>query len=177
MLRSEQESALARETWLDRQRYRPQQWSTRGNWKGCDADRGGDTWFGFERVRALEGVSSDIVLVPLVGHTLGHAGVAIRTEHHWMLLAGDAYFFHREMSVDHPYCTPGLSAYQTMMEKDRQSRLGNQYRLRDLRRRHGGEVSIFCSHDVREFERHAGRSAEVPAERMAPAPENILKIA
>jgi glyoxylase-like metal-dependent hydrolase (beta-lactamase superfamily II) len=32
MLEIERDYALAQKTWLDRQRFRPQQWSTRGNW-------------------------------------------------------------------------------------------------------------------------------------------------
>lgn len=60
--------------------------------------------------------------------------------------------------------TPGLRFYQWMMEKDRRARLWNQQRLRELRRAHAGEVEVFCSHDLLEYERLSGRSAEVPAE-------------
>ena len=50
---------------------------------------------GFERVRQLSGVPPEVLLVPLPGHTLGHAGVAIeRTSGNWVLQAGDAYFYH-----------------------------------------------------------------------------------
>ena len=43
-------------------------------------------------------------------------------------------------------------------------------RLRELLRTHGGEVDVFCAHDVVEFERLAGRSAEIPADRMRAGP-------
>jgi glyoxylase-like metal-dependent hydrolase (beta-lactamase superfamily II) len=112
-------------------------------------------------------VPPEILLVPLIGHTRGHAGVAVQSPRGWMLLAGDAYFFHGEMDVEHPRCTPGLRLYQTMMEKDRAARLQNQRRLRELKRRHGESVDIFCSHDLSEFEHAAHRTAQVPAE--APA--------
>ena len=52
--------------------------------------------------------------------------------------------------------------YQTLMEKDRRTRLQNQDRLRDLRRRHEAEVSVLCAHDPMEFERLAGRGMHVP---------------
>jgi hypothetical protein len=42
-------------------------------------------------------------------------------------------------------------------------RLYNQARLRELRRSHRREVETFCSHEVREFERFAHRSADQPA--------------
>lgn len=166
MLQNERDYAVLQKTWLDRQRFRPQQWSTRDRWRGYRAGEG-ETWFGFDRVHALDGISSDILLIPLAGHTFGHAGVAIRRNDKWLLQAGDAYFYRREMDVTSPTCTPGLRFYQTMMEKNRRARLWNQERLRELRRQHGHEVDICCAHDVVEFERLSGRSARIPVERLA----------
>jgi hypothetical protein len=48
-------------------------------------------------------------------------------------------------------CTPGLAAYQSLMEMDRPMRLANQDRLRDLANS-GNGVRIFCSHDPIELE-------------------------
>jgi glyoxylase-like metal-dependent hydrolase (beta-lactamase superfamily II) len=169
MLRAERDAALAQRTWLDRQRYRPQQWSTRAQWRTHDAG-GGSAWFGFDCVRDVPGMPPDVLLVPLAGHTHGHAGVAVRGEHGWVMLAGDAYFHHAEMRWDQPWCTPGLRAYQTMMEKDRRARLANQQRLRELRHAHGGEVQLFCAHDNLEFESLAARSIREPAARPAVMP-------
>lgn len=175
MLRAEREYAAAQITWLDRQRFRPRQWSTSFNWKAYDPDRGED-WFGFDRVKEMSGIPPEILLIPLPGHTFGHAGVAIRRETDWLLLAGDAYFYHQEMDLHHPYCTPGLRFYQMLMEKDRRQRLSNQARLRQLLRQHSSEVSLFCSHDLTEFERLSGRSAEVPAERRELLPDLEARI-
>lgn len=161
----EREAAERQATWLDRQRFRPQQWGTRGNWHTYSG-ASGSKWLGFDCVRDLEGLPPDILMVPLHGHTLGHVGVAVRSEGHWKLNAGDAYFYHAELDPLRPHCTPGLRVYQWMLEKDRRARLANQRRLRELRRRHAADVDIFCSHDVLEFERLAGRSARIPAERV-----------
>lgn len=165
LLAAERDSAMAQKTWLDRQRFRPQQWSTSSNWIVYSADAG-ERWFGFERVRALDGLPPEIVFVPLIGHTFGHAGVAIDRGGEWLFDAGDAYFFHREMDARRPYCTPGLRFYQWMMEKDRKARLMNQERLRALKRARGSEVDLFCSHDVGDFTRLARRSPEVPTEAL-----------
>jgi glyoxylase-like metal-dependent hydrolase (beta-lactamase superfamily II) len=174
LLQREREHALARETWLDKQRFRPQQWSTQESWRTYSVSDG-EAWFGFEHVQPLVGLPPDIVFVPLIGHTHGHAGVAVNTGKEWLLLAGDAYFFHAEMNLDHPWCTPGLRFYQTLMEKNRQARLSNQARLRQLRRNHGREVDIFCSHDVVEFERLSGRSARIPVDRLStPSPLEVV---
>lgn len=164
--RPEREAASRQSTWLDRQRYRPRQWSSRRRWKEYPAT--GDTWFGFSGTRGIEGVREDIALVPLHGHTLGHAGVAVRRDEGWLLQAGDAYFYHQELDPDRPRCTPGLRFYQWMMEKDRKARLGNQARLRALRQGHENEVTICCSHDPHEFD--AMRAQRLPSAPQAAHP-------
>jgi glyoxylase-like metal-dependent hydrolase (beta-lactamase superfamily II) len=162
MMQQERDYALQQKTWLDRQRFRPQQWGTKANWQ-VYADAAGEAWYGFGAVRQLAGVPPEILLVPLPGHTHGHAGVAVRRDDgRWMLQAGDAYFYHREMDLDDPYCTPGLRTYQTMMEKDRGARLANQQRLRELRRKHGAQVQVFCGHDPLEYEQLSGRLMGTP---------------
>lgn len=175
LLASERDAAVAQRTWLDRQRYRPQQWASRDRWRVYRSGEG-DRWFGFDRVRALDGVPPEIVMVPLLGHTLGHAGIAVDRGDRWLLQAGDAYFYHRELDVDAPSCTPGLRFYQWMMEQDRAARLHNQVRLRALRREHGDRVEIFSGHDVTEFERMTGRSAALPADALTVPPPLVTSI-
>lgn len=168
MLAAERDSAVAQRTLLDRMRYRPQQWSRRTNWRVYPSGKG-ERWYGFECVRELDGLHPEIVLVPLVGHTLGHAGVAVeRAPGRWLLQAGDAYFYQAEMDLERPRCTPGLEMYQWMMQKDGVARVQNQERLRELKREHGKAVQIMSSHDVREFERVAKRSALSPVSAHAP---------
>jgi glyoxylase-like metal-dependent hydrolase (beta-lactamase superfamily II) len=138
-----------RQGFFARQRYRPLLWDGVRDWRTYAA--GGEPWFGFDAVRDLDGLPPEILMVPLPGHTLGHAGVAVQTEQGWLLNAGDAYFLHEEMDADHPRCTLGLRAYQAILEVDRDARLRNQERLRELKRSHGREVTIFCSHDAQEL--------------------------
>jgi glyoxylase-like metal-dependent hydrolase (beta-lactamase superfamily II) len=97
----------------------------------------------------LEGLPPEILLVPLAGHTWGHAGVAVDTGNGWLLHAGDAYFFRGEMGETYR-CPPGLAGYQRLMEVDRAARLANQARLRALAR--GGDVRIVSAHDPVELE-------------------------
>jgi glyoxylase-like metal-dependent hydrolase (beta-lactamase superfamily II) len=164
MLERERAAATAQSTFLDRARYRPQQWSTQANWRTYEPNEGAD-WFGFSCVRELDDLAPDILLVPLIGHTHGHAGVAVRTREGWQLLAGDAYFDGREMNLDRPRCTPGLRFYQWMLEKNRRARLGNQQRLRELKRARldHADLVLFSSHDPRELERLAGHGLDTPA--------------
>jgi glyoxylase-like metal-dependent hydrolase (beta-lactamase superfamily II) len=159
LMDSEIASASAQTTRLDRMRYRPAQWSTRSSWRGY-AGTSGERWRGFECVRDLVGLPPELLLVPLIGHTLGHAGVAIQGSAGWLFYAADAYFYHAEMHAK-PRCTPGLRLYQTMMEKDREQRLRNQQRLRQVARSEP-DVTLFCAHDVTELERLSGRSSHTP---------------
>lgn len=135
-----------------RNRWRAPQWDEVARWQLHSA--GGQGWFGFDAVRDLPGLPPEILLVPLPGHTWGHAGVAIRQAGgRWLLHAGDAYFYRGEMRTAKRRCTPGLRAYQRLMEVDATARLSNQRRLRALSIERRDEVAITCAHDPVEWER------------------------
>jgi len=137
---------------VSRKRYRPQQWDEAMNWSLYPLG-GGERWFGFDAVRDLEGLPPEILLVPLTGHTWGHAGIAIREDDgRWLFYAGDAYFHHAEIHGKHRTCPPGLRGYQRLMQVDADARMANQRRVRALSSDHGDRVRIFCAHDLTEFE-------------------------
>jgi len=135
----------------ERQRYSPTQWAHGPDWRLYETQ--GESWFGFDCVRQLEGLPPDILLVPLLGHTRGHCAVAVNRGDRWLLHAGDAYFFHEEMNAQRPYCPPGLRLFQTFAEVNRGQRLGNQARLRALAQEQAGKVEVFCAHDATEWQR------------------------
>jgi len=149
LLRDELDEANSPTSRLSTSRYRTAQWSHGPNWVTHTAE--GEPWFGFQAVRGIEGLPADILLVPLIGHTRGHTGVAVRADDKWLLHAGDSYFFHGEMKPE-PHCTPALVLMQKMMETVRDLRLSNQDRLRELAS--GGEVDVFSAHDPVELRRH-----------------------
>lgn len=135
-----------------RNRWRMAQLDGVQRWRGYGAS--GEPWFGFDAVRDLAGLPPEILFVPLPGHTWGHAGVAVRRDDgRWLLHAGDAYFYRGEMRQARRRCTPGLRAYQRLMEVDANSRMRNQQRSRQLSIAHRDEVSIACAHDAVELER------------------------
>jgi glyoxylase-like metal-dependent hydrolase (beta-lactamase superfamily II) len=154
----EHEAAYAPRSFLERERYRPMQLAHGPKWRLVET--GGETWFGFESVRAIGGTDDEVLIVPLVGHTRGHCGIAVRGEGgRWVLHAGDAYFFHAEVHEDPPRSTPLLAGFQRLVEVDREKRLSNQRRLRELAREHGGEVTIVSAHCPVELERVVGTAA------------------
>ena len=152
VMQAQMDGAQHARGFIGRGRYRAQQWDEVKNWKFYAP--GGEAWFGFEAVRDLEGLPPEILMVPLAGHTRGHAGIAIDTDGGWLLHAGDAYFYRDEMDAK-ARCPPGLRFYQWMMEVDRTSRLFNQNRLWALSIDRANNVRLFCSHDAVELKAFA----------------------
>ena len=96
----------------------------------------------------IAGLEDELLLVPLPGHSRGHAGVAIRTGgDDWLLHAGDAYMV-RE-SLDSPSDVPfGIAAFERTMSVDHAGGKASLEWLRSLAR---AGVRVFSSHDPREL--------------------------
>ena len=133
-----------------RQRYRPANWDGVGDWRTYEAERG-ETWFGFGAVRDLDGLPPEILMIPLAGHTLGHAGIAIEADGGWLLHAGDAYL-HQQQLARPPSMPPGLSVYERIMATDPGAARSNLERLRDLAASQS-DIRVFCSHDTETLNR------------------------
>lgn len=145
----ERDAALARSTWKERERYRPVHFAHGPKWHVHE--EGGETWLGFDSVRA---VADDVHLIPLPGHTRGHSAIAVRAPEgsgvEWLLHCGDAYFFHCELE-DPPSCPPFLAGFQAFIAMDDGARRKNQRRLRELARRERERVRIFSAHCAHEY--------------------------
>jgi glyoxylase-like metal-dependent hydrolase (beta-lactamase superfamily II) len=120
-------------------------------------------------------------MVPLPGHTRGHAGIAIDTPEGWLLNAGDAYFFRHEIDRPERVCPPGARAYQRMMAVDPNLHYRNQERVRALAHDTRAGVRIFCSHDAVEYaalselsraSRRAGAGASMSGSRRRQRPDD-----
>jgi glyoxylase-like metal-dependent hydrolase (beta-lactamase superfamily II) len=150
------ELAAARnpKTRVEKDRYVQHQWAHGPNWVEHSAS--GEKWNGFEAVRDLPGLPPEILLVPLAGHTRGHTGIAVDTGSGWLLHAGDAYFFHGQMHQP-PSCPIGLKAFQVIVQTEKENRLANVARLRELAA--DTSVSIFSAHDRQEYEQLKAASA------------------
>lgn len=148
---------IAAGTFIHRFRYRPSQWHQHAHWLTYQPY--GETWFGFEAVRSLKGLPPEILLIPLRGHTGGHAGVAIQTKRGWLLHAGDAYFHRDEINQNRPTCPLGLRLFQRLLATDYQACLRNQQRLRQLSCEQDASIYIFSSHDTTELEQLKAENA------------------
>ena len=150
VLEDELRAASSPSTLIERVRYVRRHWSHDPDWVTYDSG-GGDRWFGLEAARELRGLP-EIALVPLAGHSRGHAGVALRAGDGWLLHAGDAYFSRGEVDPNAPRPPRGVEAFETTFQVDGGARQRNRRRVRELIAAHGDRVTVFCSHDPAELE-------------------------
>jgi len=104
-------------------------------------------WFGMEARSVDIGFSSEVLLIPLFGHTLGHCGVAVQQGNKWLLHGGDAYYLRVELSEDdHP-----VSAVAAQRADDDAARRASLAQLRCLVRDHSNDVDVIGYHDLTEL--------------------------
>jgi glyoxylase-like metal-dependent hydrolase (beta-lactamase superfamily II) len=147
--RREHDIAVVNKIAAPKGRYITDQWKHGPDW--AFYDEGGEDWFGFKGVRALGDSEPDILMIPLPGHTPGHCGIAVRAKDKWLLHAGDSYFFHGQLQA-RAHMPLVLGYFQRKADLDRNTRMANQERLRQLKATHGHEVTIFNSHDPVDYE-------------------------
>lgn len=127
-------------------RYSAAQFAHRPRWSPAPAEPAVD-WFGLPARPLPLGFGSEVLLVPLFGHTRGHCGVAVRQGDRWLLHAGDAYYLRAELDTDdHP--VSAVSAMRAMYDTARRRSLAE---LRRLHRDHPGAVTLFGYHDRGEL--------------------------
>lgn len=126
-------------------RYVPTQFAHGPAWKTYG--RSPRRWFGLE-ARPIElGFSTELLLIPLFGHTLGHCGVAVHQGNRWLLHVGDAYYLRAELTTDdHP-----VSQLAAQRADDDGQRRTNLEHLRRLVRDHGDEIALIGYHDLTEL--------------------------
>jgi glyoxylase-like metal-dependent hydrolase (beta-lactamase superfamily II) len=147
----EQRAATAPSTLPERQRYRAAHFAHDPRWVLHEA--AGEPWRGFPCVRSLPGLPPEILLVPLVGHTRGHAAVAVELASGWLVHAGDAYFHRSTPRPSEGAMPPALALFERAVALDWAGVRENQRRLRELAAEAEAGFTLFCAHDPVEFER------------------------
>lgn len=146
---TEHDAATARRTFKERERYRAAHFAHGPRWELHGAF--GERWMGFDAVRAIERTDADVLVVPLAGHTRGHAAIAVRAEGGaWLLHCGDAYFHGAEVRGADGRAPFGLQAFLRVNAIDDGLRRRNLERLRELARREP-DIQLFCAHDPEEL--------------------------
>lgn len=132
----------------ERLRYRSVQWAHGPNLVEHDAD--GESWRGFASAKPLSAIGEGVVLIPMPGHTRGHAAVAIDAGERWILHAGDA--FYHSGTLDGSGVPLMLRTYEGLFAFDRKQLRDNQARLAELHGRGEPDLAIVCAHDPGLFE-------------------------
>lgn len=138
--------------WRERQRFQAAQFAHGPHWVVHDQG-GGEDWFGFEGIRAIPGLGTDVLIIPLIGHTRGHVGVAVRDGDKWLLHCGDAYYHHSQMTAK-PDVPGGLAFFQKMIAAIPGERVRNLDRLQRLALERRGDIELFCAHCPVELARY-----------------------
>lgn len=140
---------------LDRRRYRPVQWAHRPDWR-LHTGRG-DVWReGLTGHEVLPGIT----LVPMPGHSRGHAAVAVDAGERGLVVhAGDAAFdasSYADRTPSGRALTPvrTLRAFEQVVGRDRAAIARNHRTLRRLDADPG--VTVVPAHDARVFADVAG---------------------
>lgn len=135
----------------ERLRFRLPQFEHQPRWV-VHAEQG-ETWNGFGSIRPIPELDADVLIVPLIGHTKGHAGVAVRQGSRWLLHCGDAYYHHGQLQT--PKESPWLlRLFEAGIQARRSDRLRNLARLRQLAATPSDAVELFCAHDPAELARY-----------------------
>lgn len=146
LLAAEKHHAIDAPDRASKRRYRSIQWDHEPKWATYEPD--GTPWKGFAAARELRGLPPEILLVPMAGHTQGHACIAVEGESDWMLHCGDAYFHRHSLVGEKPPF--GIRMFQRLAALNTAEMLANQARLQELKATES-DVTLFCSHDPVEL--------------------------
>lgn len=127
-------------------RYRPVQFKDHQYWHL--AKQGGESWMNFQQVQSLPLFKDEIAMIPLLGHSHGHTGIAVQHQGTWRLHCGDAYYHQAQITDNH---TPlGLKTTEKMLAVNNPQRLANLAKLQTLHHQHPS-IQLICAHDPQGF--------------------------
>ncbi|MEV4603867.1 MBL fold metallo-hydrolase [Amycolatopsis sp. NPDC049253] len=104
-----------------------------------------ETWLDFAGAEELTGIAPGIVLIPLPGHSRGHAAIAVDAGDHWVLHAGDA--FYRRGQLDGTGAPTALTALERLVAHDWKQVKANHHRLGELARAATPGLLLVNAHD------------------------------
>lgn len=131
-------------------RYRTNQFQQHRYWNFVEQQQG-ETWFNLKKVKGFPLFQDEILMIPLLGHSAGHCGIAIKQKGQWLLFCGDAYFSHRELNPENKLRP--LDLLEWTLAENNQQRVENLNRLQYLAQ-YEPSIELVCAHDPEEFQRY-----------------------
>lgn len=137
-------------TLMERWAYQPEHHAHGPKWQPHRIQ--GDKWFGLDCAPPVQVGEAEFVIVPFMGHTRGHSGVALRIDERWLLHCGDVYGYYRQVDPVQPYKHPNGKLLEFMVTAGFKMPRHHWVRIRKLLKTHGDKIQTFCAHDAHEFE-------------------------
>lgn len=131
-------------------RYKTQQFRQHRYWKFIEPDQG-EAWFNLHQVQGFHIFQDEILMIPLLGHSQGHCGVAIKQNDGWLFFCGDAYFSHLQLNPTNRLRT--LDKLERFFAEDNQRRIDNLHKIQQLAQNEKN-IEIICAHDPIELARY-----------------------
>jgi glyoxylase-like metal-dependent hydrolase (beta-lactamase superfamily II) len=147
---SSEYNAAQKLSMMNKLRYRPQQFKNHRHWNFLEP-KNGESWFNFHKVQGFHMFNDEVLLIPLLGHTTGHCGIAIKQHNGWVFFCGDAYYSHLELDPNHKL--PLLDKLERLFAENNTARLKT---LSEIQRLAHNEprIEIICAHDPVELDRY-----------------------
>ncbi len=141
---AEATGAFQQPTRWEKLRYSPVQWEH--NPTIITHPMGPLSWQGFTGVTELTDISPDLLLIPLAGHSRGHAAVAVKSDNSWILHCGDAFYHHHTLTKA-GNVPRALALQEAVFAYDRTLLRDNQCRLQELHQKNEPGLTIINAHD------------------------------
>lgn len=111
----------------------------------------GESWYQLSKVQGFKIFQDEILMIPLLGHTEGHCGIAIKQKEHWLLFCGDAYYSHQQLNPKTKL--PALELTERLFAHDNLQRIESLKQIQ-LLAQNQPQIEIICAHDPIEFRRY-----------------------
>ena len=131
-------------------RYKTQQFNQHRYWNFIEP-RQGEGWFNLHQVQDFRLFQDEILLIPLLGHSKGHCGIAIKQKEGWLFFCGDAYYSHLQLDPKNKLRT--LDKLERIFAENNSMRLDNLHKIQQLAQTKKN-IEIICAHDPIELARY-----------------------
>ncbi|MBF9315258.1 MBL fold metallo-hydrolase [Mycobacteroides chelonae] len=121
-------------------------------------------WQGFTNVTPLPQIDDGIAFIPMPGHTMGHACVAVDAGHRWILHCGDAFYHHQTLR-DRSKVPATSKLFERLSAESYAHVRRNHDVIKALSEKNEPDLVIVCAHDRELLERaqqSAGASVSLP---------------
>lgn len=131
-------------------RYKTQQFKQHRYWNFIEHEQG-EAWFNLYQVQGFHLFQDEILLIPLLGHSKGHCGIAIKQKEGWLFFCGDAYYSHLQLDPKNKLRT--LDKLERVFAENNQMRVDNLHKIQQLAHT-TKNIEIICAHDPIELARY-----------------------